>query len=263
MKLPFQHKEGEEEGTIPVNEVKKLRREGKSDKEIINQLKNHGYSFQVIERAMLQALREGTSSNQKQQQGPQNYSQQSPQGYNAQGYPQGGNQLEGELPTREDIAPESRLSVPATGQIPLEAQFEPTDLIEEVVEGVVEEKFEKLDTKFEYIHNEHEKLKKENEKLKNLIGASMQKEDKTIGKLKEEIEKIKEEIEDLAIRSNAFERAFKQFLPDIFAKLRERRWEDQGVKVLDEMKEEERKSRERQEKESSEYMKERGGFSDW
>lgn len=263
MKLPFQHKEGEEEGTIPINEVKKLRGEGKSDKEIINQLKNHGYSFQVIEKAMLQALREGTGPKQKSEQGTPQAPQQQ---YGTQAPPQSGpgrqrteaeGQARGELPTREEIMPRPRLSVPATGQVPLEAQFEPTDLIEEVVEGVVEEKFEKLDSKFEYINNEQEKLKKENEKLKNMIGTSMQKEDKSIDKLREEIEKLRGEIEDLTVRSNAFERAFKQFLPDIFAKIREKKWEDKGIKVLDEMKDKE----EREGKSKEEGRKER--FSDW
>ncbi len=276
MKLPFQHKEGEEEGTVPINEVKKLRDEGKHDKEIINQLKSHGYSFQVIEKAMLQALKEGTEPNQSQQSQQQYGSQQryqqqgSPKTYESQppqtrqGTQQGGGQ--GELPTRGELAPKSKLSVPATGQVPLEAQFDPTDLIEEVVEGVVEEKFEKLDSKFEYIHNEHEKLKKENEKLKKVIGSSTQKEDKSIDNLKEEIKKLKEEVEDLSVRSNAFERAFKQFLPDIFAKIRERKSQDKGVEALDDMKrKEEKKNRESKDnkEESKQENSRRDRFSDW
>jgi len=228
MRFPFQHKE--EEGTIPFYEVKKLREEGKSDKEIINQLKNRGYSFQAIEKAMLQVLREGVRAKEelpKLGAQPREYLPPQPTIPKRE-------EVRRELPTREEIVPEPRLSLPVSGQVPLEAQFEPVDLIEEVVEGVVEEKFEKLDSKFEYIYQEQEKLKKEVEKLKNLIGSSIQREDKSIDNLKKEIEKLREEIQDLVIRSNALERAFKQFLPDIFVKARERKLEEKGVKVLDE-----------------------------
>jgi NurA-like 5'-3' nuclease len=235
MKLPFQH--SEEEVTIPINEVKKLREEGKSDREIIMQLKGRGYSFQAIEKAMLQALKEGV--------GPKKTPSSPMPGGGAPPSPQPTlfkEEASMTLPTRGELEPKQKISVPPSpiGPVPLEAQFEPTALIEEVVEGVVEEKFEKLDKKFEYIHAEQEKMKKENENLKRLIGAFVEKEKRHIENLRKENEILTEKIEDLVVKTNALERAFKQFLPDIFSKVREMKLEEKGIKVIEEKPTEEK-----------------------
>jgi hypothetical protein len=212
MRLPFQHKE--EEITIPFYEVKKLREEGKSDKEIISQLKERGYSFEAIEKAMLQVLKEGITPKEEKQVEKEEKKE-----------------VVRELPTREDIE-KPKFAFPQA-EFPLESDFEPTDLIEEVVEGVVEEKFEKLDTKFEYIHNELEKIRKDNEALKSFVISSIEKENKLFEGLKKENEKLKREIEDLIIKTNALERAFKQFLPDIFVRAREKKLEEENINVIE------------------------------
>ncbi|HIE41614.1 MAG TPA: hypothetical protein EYP80_03015 [Candidatus Aenigmarchaeota archaeon] len=217
MKLPFQHKE---EGiTIPIDEVKKLREQGKSDREIIIELKNKGYSFQAIEKAMLQSLKESATSELMLEKEPSFEQTQA---------------TRKELPTKESLVEKPKFALPPPEQLPLEAPFEPTDLIEEVVEGVVEEKFEKLDTKFEYVHNEQDKLKKANEELRNFFVGEFEKIKQNIRDLRDEIEKLRDEFEDLIIKVNALEKAFKQFLPDIFAKIRERNLEERGISILDE-----------------------------
>ncbi len=252
MHLPFGHKDGGA-GGLPVEEVKKLRAQGKQDREIIVQLKNEGHSFQQIEQAMLQALKSGVgpgnSPGQAQgQQGqiPQGqFSQGGPpmqgmpgagQGFSPQGAgrpqmggpgfgpPQGNfsqGPPQGNLPTREALMPSLQLSAPSTGVVPLEAEVgTPTDLIEEVVEGVVEEKFEKADQKFEYLNKQIEKSKEDAEALKNLMLSSLQKRDKVIEELRAKLVKSDEEIEDIVIKCNALEKAFKQFLPELTEKVR-------------------------------------------
>ena len=197
MRLPFHHKE--EEIALPIYEVKKLRAEGKSDREIISKLKEMGYSFESIERAMLEVLKEGVKREQ-----PVEKEQE---------------EVARELPTKEELE-KPKFSVPERG-FPIEPEFEPAELIEEVVEGVVEEKFEKLDMKFEYINKELEKIKKESEHLKNFVVASIEKENRAFEEIKKEFAKLKSEIDELGIKTNALEMAFKQFLPDIFVKIRE------------------------------------------
>ncbi len=235
MKLPFSHKE--EESRIPIEEVRKLREQGKSDREIIVVLKNKNYPFQVIEKAMLQVLKSGVGPEQKK-------ASTNPAGnYPNQPYHQtqpprpqpgqAGSQQESELPTREELLPRPNIPAIPGQEAPFESQFEPTDLIEEVVEGVVEEKFEKLDTKFEFIHKEQEKQKKDLEGIKNLFGSSIQKRDNTIEDLREDIGKLKEEIDALVIKSNALERAFKQFLPELTAKARKENLAEKGVEVIE------------------------------
>lgn len=127
----------------------------------------------------------------------------------------------GNLPTRDMLIPSPQIAAPSAGVVPLEAEVgNPTDLIEEVVEGVVEEKFEKADQKFEFLHKQMEKSKEDAEGLKNLMLSSLQKRDKTIETLRQDLEKTKEEFEDLVIKCNALEKAFKQFLPELTEKVR-------------------------------------------
>jgi len=209
MKLPFPHKE--EETTIPIYEVKKLREEGKSDREIISELKGRGYSFEAIEKAMLQVLKEGVSE----KPAPEEKKEEEKK------------EVVRELPTKEDI--EKPVFALPQQPFPPESDFGPADLIEEVVEGVVEEKIEKLDSKFEFITNELEKIKKDSASLKSFIVSSIEKENRILEELKKEKEKLKAELEDLTIKTNALESAFKQFLPDIFVRMREKKLDDRNI----------------------------------
>ncbi|MGC9310320.1 MAG: hypothetical protein ACP5E4_01195 [Candidatus Aenigmatarchaeota archaeon] len=243
-----------------MEEVKKLRAQGKPDREIIVQLKKEGHSFQDIEKAMLQALKSGVNQGPSQggmqqrpgmpqppfqqgqgmgmqsppMQGGGFYPGQMPPGSMGQrpkaspgqmpssfGGPQGRRGGAEELPTRETLIPSPNMNLSLGGPVPLEAEAgNPTDLIEEVVEGVVEEKFEKADQKFEYLNKAIEKGKEDIEKIKNLMLSSMQKRDQTIELLRQDLKKSNEEIEDLVIKCNALEKAFKQFLPELTEKVR-------------------------------------------
>ncbi len=253
LKLPFGHK-GEEMGSIPIKEVTLLRKQGKSDREVITKLKAQGFSFQAIEKAMLHVLKSGVGNSndpisQPGMRPPQNFGQppqvipQQPPGMQPpqQGSPQ--------LPQREqvnfgrqaqpaqgtqELMPEQKLGFSGMQEPSLEMQSEPTDLIEEIVEGVVEEKFEKLDTKFEFIQKNQEKLKEEIEAMKILLTNEVQKVEKLVEGSKEETNKLDDEIETIDIKCAALERAFKQFLPDLAEKVRSKTLKQQGVEVVNE-----------------------------
>lgn len=250
MQLPFGHKEGGSTGAVPVDEVKALRAQGKADRDVIVELKKKGYSFEIIEKAMLQVLKGGVNSPGTAQGAPgaagstggygapqQGASPrppfspqqgafgtqppgmvQRPQAGFASGPPQA---YSPGLPQRENIIPPMSLSAAGGGVLPLEAEVgNPTDIIEEVVEGVVDEKFEKADQKFESMTKELNKGREDYEALKTLMLSSLQKRDKDIEDLRQNIKSMKEEIEDLLVKSAALEKAFKQFLPDITEKVR-------------------------------------------
>lgn len=234
LKLPFGHK-GEEVGSIPTEEVRKMRENGKSDREIIVELKNKGYPFQAVEKAMLEVLKSGVNSERKS----------SPHSWGTPGGfpPRINSEFESpplrekppyeekRLPTREDLIPKPTL--PINQNVSPEMQSGPVDLIEEVVEGVVEEKFESLDTRFEATQKEHEKLKENIENLKNIFASSIQKRDSMIEETNVEFDKLKEKFEDIVIKCNALERAFKQFLPDLTEKVRKKNLEEKGVEVIE------------------------------
>ncbi len=258
LKLPFGHK-GEEMGSIPIKEVTLLREQGKSDREVITKLKAQGFSFQAIEKAMLHVLKSsvGNSNDPISQPGmkpPQNFGQppgmQSPQGIPQQ--PPGmqpPQQGSSQLPQRDQVGfgrqaqpaqggqelmPEQKLGFSGMQEPNLEMQSEPTDLIEEIVEGVVEEKFEKLDTKFEFIQKNQEKLKEEIDAMKVLLTNEVQKVEKLIEGSKGETSKLNDEIETIDIKCAALERAFKQFLPDLAEKVRSKTLKQKGVEVVNE-----------------------------
>ncbi len=256
LKLPFGHK-GEEMGSIPIKEVTLLREQGKSDREIITKLKTQGFSFQAIEKAMLHVLKSGVGNSndpipqpgvkfpqgsrqpsgmQSHQGIPQSSGMQTPQ----QGSPQ---LLQREqvnfrqvppVQGNQELIPEQKLGFSGMQEPSLEMQFEPTNLIEEIVEGVVEEKFEKLDTKFEFIQKNQEKLKEDIEKMRVLLANEIQKVEKLIEGSKEETNKLKDDIETVDIKCAALERAFKQFLPDLAEKVRSKTLKQKGVEVLNE-----------------------------
>ena len=233
LKLPFGHK-GEEVGFVPIEEVKRMRKSGKSDKEIITELKNKGYSFQSIERAMLEVLKSGVGSEKQStvnKEIPPNY----PSGMNSEFEPSPikerfHNEVE-KLPTEEELMP--RPTIPANQNISFEMQSEPIDLIEEVVEGVVEEKFESVDAKFETMQKEYKNLKEGMENLKKIFASSIQKRDNMIKETKVEFDKLKEKFEDVVIKCDALERAFKQFLPDLTEKVREKTLSEKKIEVVE------------------------------
>ncbi len=245
LKLPFGHK-GEEMGSIPIREVTLLREQGKSDREIITKLKTQGFSFQAIEKAMLQVLKAGVGNSNNPIQQPGMKSPQSvPQQPGMQPPQQGSPQLpqreqvnfRGQVPSVprvQELMPEQKLGFSGMQEPSLEMQSEPTDLIEEIVEGVVDEKFEKLDTKFEFIQKNQEKLKEDIKGMKVLLTNEIQKIEKMIGGSKEETNKLKDEIETVDIKCDALERAFKQFLPDLAEKVRSKTLKQKGVEVVNE-----------------------------
>lgn len=233
IKLPFSHKK-EEVGSIPTEEVRKMRESGKSDREIISELKNRGYPFQVVEKAMLKELKSSVSSERKSQEPSQEMPRSPPQGFDSESEPPQPKERSSSherLPTRENLMPGPKL--PSNQNASLEGQSGPVDLIEEVVEGVVEEKFESLDKRFESIQKEHEKVKESIENLKNIFASSIKKRDTMIEETKVEFDKLKEKFEDIVIKCNALERAFKQFLPDLTEKVREKNLSERGVEVVE------------------------------
>jgi len=249
-----------------VEEVRRLKAQGKADRDIIVELKKEGHSFQDIEKAMLQVMRTSGPPGSPQQPmggtgayGGQGFSQGQPQASRQQYNPQQGVFNAGQqfnapgarppppgysqpmahaappnLATRETLIQQPNLNVRIGGTVPLEAEAgNPTDLIEEVVEGVVEEKFEEADKRFETASKDMVKTKEDLENLKNLMLSSLQKKDKSIDELKANITSLKEEIEDVVIKCNALEKAFKQFLPELTEKVRTQNTEKKVIETTE------------------------------
>ncbi len=177
-------------GEVPIEEVQRMSAQGMGDKDIIKKLKSEGYSYDSIEKSMLQAVKEGVSEE-----------------------PAG---AEGFQPTFPDtLEPQQRKG----GAEALFPEFEPQEVpeieninpelvIEELVEGVVEEKWNKFSSRMEKIENEL-----------NLIRAEL-KQPRQVqqGNTKEaeaKVAELAEQLDELDARIGGLEKAFKQFLPSL------------------------------------------------
>lgn len=166
------------EGPVPIEEIQQLTAKGLSDRDVIKKLKGEGYSYDAIERSMLQAVKEGVGEGPRVEQPQQ---QEQPEELSAEQVPELGI---AEMETMEEpVAPEV--------------------LVEELVEGVVEDK----------IHNFKERLDKVEEEITKLYARIKHSQLPQPAAEDNGVDELTTRIEDLEARIGGLEKAFKQFLP--------------------------------------------------
>lgn len=177
-------------GDVPLEEVQKMAAQGMSDKDIIKKLKGQGYSYDSIERAMLQAVKDGVEEPQLQ---------------------------EAEMPSFPELTgPQQRKG----GAEPLFPEFEPQEvpememvnpeiIVEELVEGIVEEKWNKFAPRLEKLESEMNLLRTE------LRQAPKQAQGGGTKDLEAKLAELAEQFDELEARIGGLEKAFKQFLPSL------------------------------------------------
>ncbi len=198
----------------PVDEVQKLTSSGLSDKDVIKKLKSEGYSYEQIEQAMLQAVKQGVGSNQSSFQNypqQQNYAQPSPQGSIEDVYSKD---------TEEEQVQFPELGAPAQQE---ELDISPEAIVEELVEGVVEEKWQKFQQRIEKTESEISKMKIMLEQHKETAVQAAP----DVGP---RVNEMSEQLDDLQARVGGLEKAFKQFLPSLTQNI------DSLSKMIHEMK---------------------------
>lgn len=165
------------EGPVPIEEIQQLTAKGLSDRDVIKKLKGEGYSYDAIEKAMLQAVKEGV----------------------------------GEEPKREEQfnnPEEVTEQIPELGIAEMEMSEEPIApeiLVEELVEGVVEDKLHGYKERMERVEEEITKLYA---RVKHAQLPQPVPEDSGV-------DELTGRIEDLEARIGGLEKAFKQFLPSL------------------------------------------------
>lgn len=184
-------------GPIPIEEIKDMSRNGMSDREIIKRLKKQGYSYNEIERAMLQAVKDGVGEPRHAE--PRAEPTEEPRSDPMQGfYP------EEESPT--DVLSDAEM--PELDE--MKNDVSPEIVIEEIVEGVVEEKWGKFKQQIEKMEESIEVLRTEiKEKSMITKKAEPNKEQE------EAIFDLSTKLEDIEARVGGLEKAFKQFLPSL------------------------------------------------
>lgn len=165
------------EGPVPIEEIQQLAAKGLGDRDVIKKLKGEGYSYDAIEKSMLQAVKEGVGEEPRPE--PQSAPEE-PQEFSEQ-------------------LPELGLAEVET----MEEPIAPEVLVEELVEGVVEDK----------MHNFKERLDRAEEEITKLYARI--KHTQLPQPLAEDnrVDEMTTRVEDLEARIGGLEKAFKQFLP--------------------------------------------------
>ncbi|MFH1421064.1 MAG: hypothetical protein ABIG30_03850 [Candidatus Aenigmatarchaeota archaeon] len=201
---------------MPVDEVRRLSQSGMSDRDIIRRLKEEGYPYADIEKAMLQAVKEGASE----EEAPPMVVSDEPEPATAYAPPMQNNQdvlsqYQTNLPTASEITgEESELTSPS---MPSADELSPEVAIEELVEGVVDEKWDgfvkRIERSESYVQELRTELRLLNNKLERLASKPSQAENTPTH--------IDEKLEDLDVRMASLERAFKQVLPSLMKNIEE------------------------------------------
>ncbi len=194
----FGKKKHKEKKEVPVDEIQKMTKKGMSDKDIIKHLKSKGYSYESIESAMLKAVKDGVSEEE----------------------PKVEHRIDTAPPAadnffNEEFSPDAfqQPGLPDLPPAPQEDLEAPELMLEELVEGIVDEKWRKVEDKFKTVDDSFDKIKSEIKQFE--LHMDQIRKDSPEKEFETKIVGITEQLEDLESRVGGLEKAFKQFLPSL------------------------------------------------
>ena len=173
---------------VPIEEAKQLSSQGLSDKAVIEELKKRGYSFEAIQKAMLQMVKDTAE----------------PEPQLPQLEP-----MEPELPKLDDLGPEPNADLPPIDEGSDDVE-NPEDIVEELVEGIVEEKIKPFSKRMDKLEEKLAGLKADIEKVQEI-----KKQNINIAEMSMKISEFETKMMDFSVRIGALEKAFKQLLPSL------------------------------------------------
>ncbi len=203
--IPFlKRKKGR--GYVPTREVLELRDRGYGDREIIDELSKRGFSYDEIEQAMLQSLKSDVTATRVPIEAP------------TPATPAAAPEREAIAPAPIPAAPPAEATLPGmeTGETPTPERSAPSPeiTIEEIVEGVVDEKIEPFKKELRSLRDELGKIAKKLKELelKTPSGKEVN--------LEEKLAPILERLSKLEGKVEALERTLRDLLPQIIANVR-------------------------------------------
>ena len=195
-------------GYAPINEVEKMRMAGTSDRDIIKKLKSEGFSYSEIEKAMLQSLKQNVSSEPAASPAEESWGEVT---------------SKDETPTLEDIygKPEEPKG-PSVEELMApgmqESDISPEMAIEELVEGVVNEKWEVFEKELKKLKYDEEVLMRQIKQLESLSSTTGK--DSKFITLERKFSDLESKMTEIEARISGVEKAFKQFLPSLTDNIR-------------------------------------------
>ena len=168
-----------------------MRQSGLSDRDILKKLRKEGYSYDNIERAMLQSVKSGVEDSEEvpttMPETPQIQSEFVPSPFQTQENSNVNTDLFNEQPQSETVDPEG--------------------IIEELVESIVEEKTDSIFNKIKKLENKINEVHDEVKNAKNISSKSNSQ------NLTPKFNEFTDKLDELDARISGLEKAFNQFLP--------------------------------------------------
>ncbi len=183
-----------EKTDVPIGDIQKMTKKGMSDKDIIKQLKSKGYSYEAIESAMLKAVKDGVDEPKIEQKldtaqpAQDNFLQ---------------DEFSADLFQQTQTAPD----------VPEDDMDAPEFMMEELVEGIVDEKWRKVEDRFTKMDDTFDKIKSEIKQFE--VHIDQLNKDSPVREVESRLAGVSEQLEDLEARVGGLEKAFKQFLPSL------------------------------------------------
>lgn len=166
----FFTKKKEAAGPVPPERIDGMISKGMSDRDIIKTLKSEGYSYEQIEGAMMNAVKSGVDE---------------PPPMTAV--------------VQRSALPDMEMPDPGSAET-----IEPEQIVEELIESVVENKWKKFDAEIERLNTEINSLREaQKSRLPPKAGDD------------ERVSALSLQIDDLTARVGGLEKAFRQFLPSL------------------------------------------------
>ncbi len=191
---------------IPTDEINTMTRRGMSDKDIIKALKAKGYSYNDIEKAMLSAVKSGVSEEKPMRAMPAAPPPQQESGFEFGEAPSDDNF--DNLATEDIFAGQE----PQYQDLPQFSQ-EQQQPVEELIEGIVEEKWQHFQDEMARFDEGLDKVRADMKIFEERIETSRKETPST--ELEARLTELSDHLEDLDARVGGLERAFKQFLPSL------------------------------------------------
>lgn len=187
---------------VPQDEVERMTRKGLSDKDIIRQLKAKGYSYNAIEKAMLTAVKKGVDA-------PREI--RAPEPAAEQAHDDLFGPTEYEPASVDDLfgAPDQNEMQNLQDLPEFAEQAQP---VEELVEGLIEEKWQRLQDEMIKLEDAIERLKAD---IKGVEDKTSLERQQMPNDMTAHLTEMGDRLEDVEARIGGLERAFKQFLPSL------------------------------------------------
>ena len=225
--------------------VKNMSQQGYSDEDIMQELQGQ-YSKQEIQRAMNNAVTSSATGGQ-QEDGPQPLTQYSSdqeqdavspmdQGYdqnsqqnqqqgfqnNNQGFQQQNQtqpQQQQQTQQAQQQRPQQQTQQATGGQEQTQGEIDPA--VEELIETIVAENFERVKTEFENVYEELDTIGEELQDLESRVDELEIRDDEDQQEFVQKVDEIEEHIDDYESRIGGLEKAFQQVLPSLVDNVRD------------------------------------------